>query len=162
MKKVIGEFYKLNDVGTDALANSSPQIFPNPTSGMVTIDLAKTPPATPLPPKQPRRDDTSDINMVLYTSPGAPFSQTESANFPYHQRYNMKVSGSALQSHDGVVTAWLTDMQGRREEVVLTPTGPDQYTLDLTARPPAAYLLTVTTADGRELTFRLMKQYGRK
>ena len=152
----------VNDVGTDALANSSPQIFPNPTSGMVTIDLAKTSPATPLPPKQPRRGDTSDINMVLYTNPGAPFSQTESANFPYHQRYNMKVSGSALQSHDGVVTAWLTDMQGRREEVVLTPTGPDRYTLDLTSRPPAAYLLTVTTADGRELTFRLMKQYGRK
>ena len=153
---------QVNDVGTDALANSSPQIFPNPTSGMVTIDLAKTPPATPLPPKQPRRGDTSDINMVLYTSPGAPFSQTESANFPYHQRYNMKVSGPKLQSHDGIVTAWLTDMQGRREEVVLTPTGPDRYTLDLTSRPPAAYLLTVTTADGRELTFRLMKQYGRK
>ena len=153
---------QVNDVGTSALANSSPQIFPNPTSGMVTIDLAKTPPATPLPPKQPRRGDTSDINMVLYTSPGAPLSQTESANFPYHQRYNMKVNGPKLQSHDGVVTAWLTDMQGRREEVVLTPTGPDRYTLDLTSRPPAAYLLTVTTTDGRELTFRLMKQYGRK
>ena len=153
---------QVNDVGTDALANSSPQIFPNPTSGRVTIDLAKTPPATPLPPKQPRRGDTSDINMVLYTSPGAPFSQTESANFPYHQRYNMKVNGPKLQSHDGIVTAWLTDMQGRREEVVLTPTGPDRYTLDLTSRPPAAYLLTVTTIDGRELTFRLMKQYGRK
>ena len=153
---------QVNDVGTSALANSSPQIFPNPTSGMVTIDLAKTPPATPQPPKQPRRGDTSDINMVLYTSPGAPFSQTESANFPYHQRYNMKVSGPSLQSHDGVVTAWLTDMQGRREEVRLTPAGPDRYTLDLTNRPPAAYLLTVTTTDGRELTFRLMKQYGRK
>ena len=61
-----------------------------------------------------------------------------------------------------ITTAYLTDMQGRREEVVLTPTGPDQYTLDLTNSPPAAYLLTVTTADGRELTFRLMKQYGRK
>ena len=145
-------------VGADGQAKA----YPNPTSGRVTIDLAKTPPATPLPPKQPRRGDTSDINMVLYTSPGAPFSQTESANFPYHQRYNMKVSGSALQSHDGVVTAWLTDMQGRREEVVLTPTGPDRYTLDLTNRPPAAYLLTVTTADGRELTFRLTRQYGRR
>jgi hypothetical protein len=153
---------QVNDVGTDALANSSPQIFPNPTSGMVTIDLAKTPPATPLPPKQPRRGDTSDINMVLYTSPGAPFSQTESANFPYHQRYNMKVNGPKLQSHDGIVTAWLTDMQGRREEVVLTPAGPDRYTLDLTSRPPAAYLLTVTTTDGRELTFRLTRQYGRR
>ena len=153
---------QVNDVGTVALANSSPQIFPNPTSGMVTIDLAKTPPATPLPPKQPRRGDTSDINMVLYTSPGAPFSQTESANFPYHQRYNMKVNGPKLQSHDGIVTAWLTDMQGRREEVVLTPTGPDRYTLDLTNRPPAAYLLTITTIDGRELTFRLTRQYGRR
>ena len=153
---------QVNDVGTDALANSSPHIFPNPTSGMVTIDLAKTPPATPLPPKQPRRGDTSDVDMVLYTSPGAPFSQTESANFPYHQRYNMKVNGPKLQSHDGVVTAWLTDMQGRREEVVLTPAGPDRYTLDLTSRPPAAYLLTVTTTDGRELTFRLTRQYGRR
>ena len=145
-------------VGTDGQAKA----YPNPTSGKVTLDLAKIPPATPLPPKQPRRGDTSDINMVLYTSPGAPFSQTESANFPYHQRYNMKVNGPKLQSHDGIVTAWLTDMQGRREEVVLTPTGPDRYTLDLTSRPPAAYLLTVTTTDGRELTFRLMKQYGRK
>ena len=144
-------------VGADGQAKT----YPNPTSGQVTIDLAKTSPATPLPPKQPRRGDTSDINMVLYTNPGAPFSQTESANFPYHQRYNMKVTGPGLPSHDGVVTAWLSDMQGRREEVVLSPTGPDRYTLDLTNRPPAVYLLTVTTDDGRELTFRLTRQYGR-
>ena len=145
-------------VGADGQAKA----YPNPTSGRVTIDLAEIPPAPPLPSKRPRPSDTSDVDMVLYTSPGAPFPQYETCRFPYHQRYNMKVSGSALQSHDGVVTAWLTDMQGRREEVVLTPTGPDRYTLDLTSRPPAAYLLTVTTADGRELTFRLMKQYGRK
>ena len=145
-------------VGADGQAKA----YPNPTSGRVTIDLAKTQPVAPLPYHRPRPSDTSDVDMVLYTSPGAPFSQTESANFPYHQRYNMKVSGPKLQSHDGIVTAWLTDMQGRREEVVLTPTGPDRYTLDLTSRPPAAYLLTVTTADGRELTFRLVKQYGRK
>ena len=145
-------------VGADGQAKA----YPNPTSGRVTIDLAEIPPAPPLPYHRPRPSDTSDVDMVLYTSPGAPFPQYETCRFPYHQRYNMKVSGSALQSHDGVVTAWLTDMQGRREEVVLTPTGPDQYTLDLTSRPPAAYLLTVTTADGRELTFRLMKQYGRK
>ena len=145
-------------VGTDGQAKA----YPNPTSGQVTIDLAEIPPAPPLPYHRPRPSDTSDVDMVLYTSPGAPFPQYETCRFPYHQRYNMKVSGSALQSHDGVVTAWLTDMQGRREEVVLTPTGPDRYTLDLTSRPPAAYLLTVTTADGRELTFRLMKQYGRK
>ena len=145
-------------VGADGQAKA----YPNPTSGSVTIDLAEIPPAPPLPYHRPSPSDTSDVDMVLYTSPGAPFSQYECCNYPYHQRYNMKVSGSALQSHDGVVTAWLTDMQGRREEVVLTPTGPDRYTLDLTNRPPAAYLLTVTTTDGRELTFRLMKQYGRK
>ena len=145
-------------VGADGQAKA----YPNPTSGQVTIDLAKIPPAPPLPYHRPRPSDTSDVDMVLYTSPGAPFSQYECCNYPYHQRYNMKVSGSELQSHDGVVTAWLTDMQGRREEVVLTPTGPDRYTLDLTSRPPAAYLLTVTTTDGRELTFRLMKQYGRR
>ena len=137
-------------------ADGQAKAYPNPTSGKVTIDLAQIPPAPPLP------RDTSDVDMVLYTSPDAPFPQYETCRFPYHQRYNMKVSGSALQSHDGVVTAWLTDMQGRREEVVLTPTGPDQYTLDLTNRPPAAYLLTVTTADGRELTFRLMRQYGHR
>ena len=145
-----------------ATADGEAKAYPNPTSGKVTIDLAQIPPAPPLPYQRPRPSDTSDVDMVLYTSPGAPFPQYETCRFPYHQRYNMKVSGSALQSHDGVVTAWLTDMQGRREEVVLTPTGPDQYTLDLTSRPPAAYLLTVTTADGRELTFRLVKQYGRK
>ena len=143
-------------------ADGQAKAYPNPTSGRVTLDLAKIPPAPPLPYHKPGPSDSRDVNMVLYTSPGAPFPQYETHNFPYHQRYNMKVSGSPLQSHDGVVTAWLTDMQGRREEVVLTPTGPDQYTLDLTSRPPAAYLLTVTTADGRELTFRLVKQYGRK
>ena len=145
-------------VGADGQAKA----YPNPTSGRVTIDLAKTQPVAPLPYHRPRPSDTSDVDMVLYTSPGAPFSQYECCNYPYHQRYNMKVSGPKLQSHDGIVTACLTDMQGRREEVVLTPTGPDRYTLDLTNRPPAAYLLTVTTADGRELTFRLVKQYGRK
>jgi len=145
-------------VGADGQAKA----YPNPTSGRVTLDLAKIPPAPPLPYHKPGPSDIRDVDMVLYTSPNAPFSQSETHNFPYHQRYNMKVSGSPLLSHNGVVTAWLTDMQGRREEVVLTPTGPDQYTLDLTARPPAAYLLTVTTADGRELTFRLVKQYGRR
>ena len=145
-------------VGADGQAKA----YPNPTSGRVTLDLAKIPPAPPLPYHKPGPSDSRDVSMVLYTSPVAPFSQTETCPFPYHQRYNMKVSGSPLLSHDGVVTAWLTDMQGRREEVVLTPTGPDQYTLDLTSRPPAAYLLTVTTADGRELTFRLVKQYGRR
>ena len=49
-------------------------------------------------------------------------------------------------------------MQGRREEVVLTPAGENLYTLDLTNRPSTAYLLTFTTATGQQITLRLMKQ----
>ncbi len=55
-------------------------------------------------------------------------------------------------------TAWLTDLTGRREEVRLTPDAPGQYTLDLTSRPQATYLLTLTTSDGRQHTVRLLKQ----
>ncbi len=64
----------------------------------------------------------------------------------------------------GVATAWLTDMQGRREEVRLTPAGNGKYTLDLTSRGSARtstggpLLLTLTTATGKTLTLRLLKQ----
>ena len=58
----------------------------------------------------------------------------------------------------GVATAWLTDMQGHREEVRLTPAGNGKYILDLTSRPQATYLLTLTTATGKTLTLRLLKQ----
>ena len=72
-------------VGADGQAKA----YPNPTSGRVTIDLAEIPPAPPLPYHRPRPSDTSDVDMVLYTSPGAPFPQYETCRFPYHQRYNM-------------------------------------------------------------------------
>ena len=58
----------------------------------------------------------------------------------------------------GVATAWLTDMQGRREEVRLTPAGNGKYTLDLTNRPQATYLLTLVTATSKTHTLRLLKQ----
>ena len=48
-------------------------------------------------------------------------------------------------------------MQGRREEVRLTPAGNGKYTLDLTSRPQATYLLTLTTATGKQHTLRLLK-----
>ena len=43
-------------------------------------------------------------------------------------------------------------------EAHLTPIGPGQYSLDLTSRPQATYLLTLTTADGKQHTVRLLKQ----
>lgn len=62
-----------------------------------------------------------------------------------------------ISTHESIVSAFLTDLTGRREEVRLTPTGFGQYTLDLTPRPQATYLLTLTTPDGVSHTVRLMK-----
>ena len=63
-----------------------------------------------------------------------------------------------ISTHESIVSAILTDLSGRREEVRLTPTGFGQYTLDLTPRPQATYLLTLTTASGKTHTVRLLKQ----
>ena len=141
-------------VGTDGQAKA----YPNPTRGMVTIDLAKIPPAPPLPTKGSPQRDTGDVDVVLYTAPGSPFTHFETYPNPFRQRYNVKVDSGELKVDGGIVTAYLTDMQGRREEVILTPAGENRYTLDLTNRPSTAYLLTFTTADGRQITLRLMKQ----
>ena len=77
---------------------------------------------------------------------------------PFRQSVKIKVESGKLKVENGVATAWLTDLTGRREEVRLTPDGPNRYTLDLTSRPQATYLLTLTTADGRQHTVRLLKQ----
>ena len=72
---------------------------------------------------------------------------------PFSQQVQVHCDGT-----DRIITAYLTDMQGRREEVVLTPAGENRYTLDLTNRPSTAYLLTLTTATGKTHTIRLLKQ----
>ena len=77
---------------------------------------------------------------------------------PFRQRVTIEIENSKLKIENGVAKAWLTDMQGRREEVRLTATGNGQYTLDLTSRPQATYLLTVTIADGKTHSIRLLKQ----
>ena len=77
---------------------------------------------------------------------------------PFRQKVTIQVEGGELKVERGAATAWLTDMSGRREEVRLTPDGPNRYSLDLTSRPQATYLLTLTTADGRQHTVRLLKQ----
>ena len=77
---------------------------------------------------------------------------------PFRQSVRIKVQGGQLKEQNGTVTAILTDLTGRREQVRLTPTAPGQYTLDLTSRPQATYLLTLTTSDGQTHTVRLLKQ----
>ena len=84
---------------------------------------------------------------------------------PFRQSVRIKVQGGQLKEHNGTVTAILTDLSGRREEVRLVPSGERKtesgervYTLDLSGRPQATYLLTLTTADGKQHTVRLLKQ----
>ncbi len=77
---------------------------------------------------------------------------------PFRRKVTIQVESGELKVERGAATAWLTDMSGRREEVRLTPDGPNRYSLDLTSRPQATYLLTLTTADGRQHTVRLLKQ----
>ena len=129
---------------------AEPQVkaYPNPTRGSVTIDLGN------LPPIQPIVRDSSDIQVTLSDEAGAFVKYGN----PFRQRVNIQVESGELKVESGVATAWLTDMQGRREEVTLTPVGNGKYTLDLTSRPQSTYLLTLTTADGKTHTLRLLKQ----
>ena len=53
--------------------------------------------------------------------------------------------------------AVLTDMTGRSEEVKPIAVVPGVYTLDLSSRSQAPYLLTLTTTDGRQRTIRLIR-----
>jgi len=73
---------------------------------------------------------------------------------PFRQRVTIEVQGGDPLA----ATAWLTDLTGRREQVRLTAEGNRRYSLDLTSRPQATYLLTLTTSDGRQHTVRLLKQ----
>ena len=61
-------------------------------------------------------------------------------------------------STESIVTATLTDLTGRREQVRLTAEGTDCYSLDLSSRPQTTYLLTLITASGKTHTMKLLKQ----
>ena len=97
------------------------------------IDSIPTPPA---PPAGITTIETADL--TLYPNPAT------------HQ--------VSIECAETISEAWLTDLTGRREQVRLTAEGTGRYTLDLTARPQATYLLTLTTASGKTQTVRLLKQ----
>ena len=112
--------------------------------------------------------DTSFMTPYVYTGPqdtgDVRIKVVEDGNAfvaypnPFRQRVTIEIENSKLKIENGVAKAWLTDMQGRREEVRLTPAGNGKYTLDLTSHPQATYLLTLTTATGKTHTLRLLKQ----
>ena len=98
--------------------------------------------------------DTGNVSITLEEGGNAFVAYPN----PFRQSVKIRVESGELKVENGVATAWLTDIMGRREEVRLTPDGPNRYSLDLTSRPQATYLLTLTTADGRQHTVRLLKQ----
>lgn len=98
--------------------------------------------------------DTGEVSITLVEDGTALVAYPN----PFRQSVRIKVQGGQLKEHNGTVTAILTDLSGRREEVRLTPDAPGQYSLDLTSRPQATYLLTLTTSDGRQHIVRLLKQ----
>ena len=63
-----------------------------------------------------------------------------------------------ISTHESIVSAILTDLSGRREQVRLTAEGTDCYSLDLSSRPQTTYLLTLITASGKTHTMKLLKQ----
>ncbi|MBQ8704052.1 MAG: fibronectin type III domain-containing protein [Bacteroidales bacterium] len=70
---------------------------------------------------------------------------------PCGETVNIKADDERL------ISAVLTDMQGRRQEVRLIHNGPGLYWLDLKGFPQATYLLTLTTDKGEQKTVRLVK-----
>ncbi|MCQ2300067.1 MAG: T9SS type A sorting domain-containing protein [Bacteroidales bacterium] len=93
--------------------------------------------------------DTSDVRIVMAEDGNAFVAYPN----PFRQRVNIEYSGQ-----QPITAAYLTDIMGRTEQVELSATAPGRYTLDLTARPQAAYLLTLVTQDGHRHTVRLLKQ----
>ena len=104
--------------------------------------------------------DTGDVRIKVVEDGNAFVAYPN----PFRQKVNIGIENGDLRIENGVAKAWLTDMQGRREEVRLTPAGNGKYTLDLTSRGSARtstggpLLLTLTTATGKTHTLRLLKQ----
>ena len=105
--------------------------------------------------------DTGNVRIVLAEND----SWIAAYPNPFRQRVTIQIENSKLKTENGIVTAILTDLTGRREEVRLVGSGERRvesgecvYTLDLSSRPQATYLLTLTTADGKQHTVRLLKQ----
>ena len=94
--------------------------------------------------------DTGEVRITLVEDGTALVAYPN----PFRQKVTIEVQGGEPLTE----TAWLTDLTGRRQQVRLTAEAPGRYTLDLTSRPQATYLLTLTTADGRQHTVRLLKQ----
>ena len=102
--------------------------------------------------------DTSFMSPYLYTGDTVGIDNVSTYQhinvYPNPFRQHVTIESSETLAS----TAWLTDLTGRREQVRLIAEGTGRYSLDLTSRPQATYLLTLTTASGKTHTVRLLKQ----
>ena len=89
--------------------------------------------------------DTNDVRIILPEEGNALVAYPN----PFRQRVNIEYSGQ-----QPITAAYLTDIMGRTEQVTISTNAPGRYTLDLTARPQAAYLLTLITTDGQKHTLK--------
>ena len=94
---------------------------------------------------------TSDTGSVSITVVGDKGTFVAYPN-PFQQHVTIESSETLTE------IAWLTDLIGRREQVRLTAEAPGRYSLDLTSRPQATYLLTLITNDGKQHTIKLLKR----
>ena len=129
------------------------QDFSVPSNGYCNAYIAKYVDAAFMSPYV-HTDDPGEVNITLVEDGNAFVAYPN----PFRQSVKIRVESGELKVENGVATAWLTDLSGRREQVRLIPIGSGQYSLDLTSRPQATYLLTLTTADGKQHTVRLLKQ----
>lgn len=125
------------------------------------VDTAFLTPYTPIDTTHTDPIDTGSVRITVVGDEGAFVAYPN----PFRQKVTIEVQGGEPLAE----TAWLTDLTGRRQQVRLIPQGHSSnntftqshnqiYTLDLTSRPQATYLLTLTTASGKTHTIRLLKQ----
>ena len=102
--------------------------------------------------------DTSFMSPYVYTGDTVGIDNVSTYQhinvYPNPFRHHVTIESSETLAE----TAWLTDLTGRHEQVRLIAEGTGRYSLDLTSRPQATYLLTLTTASGKTHTVRLLKQ----
>lgn len=73
--------------------------------------------------------------------------------------YPNPTSGKAtISCTDTLISAYLTDMLGRSEDVRLVPQDQCFYSIDLSTYPNTTYLLTLVTVDGKRHTVKLVKR----
>ena len=121
------------------------------------VDPAFMAPSEPSDTTGTNPPDTGDVRITVVGELGAFVAYPN----PFRQRVHIECSETIKES-------WLSDLIGHREQVRLVPQGKsstqsdngrdnNSYTLDLTARTQATYLLTIITDSGKTHTIRLMK-----